>query len=154
MMLRRNTNPRVILFTVSKPLAAVWDKANVTNIDWVLCRCCEMSESFCPPKLESYHYYLLFLMFGFGFCFFKVHLFFWLHPVSCGILVPQPGIEPASPAAEPRNLHHWTTREVPTCLFLICVEHLPLDRLKYSILWSRVYHYWPTVGRQGHWGRV
>ena len=31
----------------------------------------------------------------------------------CGILVPQPGIEPAPPALERGRLHHWTVREVP-----------------------------------------
>lgn len=31
---------------------------------------------------------------------------------SCGILVPQPGIQPASPALE-GGLNHWTIREVP-----------------------------------------
>ena len=29
---------------------------------------------------------------------------FWLHPVACGTLVPQPGIKPASPALEGRVL--------------------------------------------------
>ena len=37
--------------------------------------------------------------------------FFWLHHVACGILVPQPGIEPVPPAAEARSLNHWTARE-------------------------------------------
>ena len=32
---------------------------------------------------------------------------------ACRILVPQPGIEPASPAVEMRGFHHWTAREVP-----------------------------------------
>ena len=31
----------------------------------------------------------------------------------CGILVPQPGIEPLPPAEEAQRLSHWTTREVP-----------------------------------------
>ena len=31
----------------------------------------------------------------------------------CGILVPQPGIEPMSPALKVQKLNHWTTREVP-----------------------------------------
>ena len=30
--------------------------------------------------------------------------FFWLHHVASGILVPQPGTEPASPALEARSL--------------------------------------------------
>ena len=39
------------------------------------------------------------------------------HCLSCpkahGLLVPQPGIELASPAFERQILNHWTTREVP-----------------------------------------
>ena len=33
--------------------------------------------------------------------------------VAYGILVPQPGIEPAPPALEGQSLNHWTTREAP-----------------------------------------
>ena len=33
--------------------------------------------------------------------------------MACGILVPQPGIEPMSPAVETQSLNHWTAREVP-----------------------------------------
>ena len=40
-------------------------------------------------------------------------LFFWPHHVASGILVPQPGAEPAPPALEVRSLNHWTTRQVP-----------------------------------------
>ena len=36
---------------------------------------------------------------------------FWPHHASCGILVSQPGIEPAPPAMEKWSLNHWTTRE-------------------------------------------
>ena len=32
---------------------------------------------------------------------------------ACGILFPQPGMEPASPAAEAWSLNHWTAKEVP-----------------------------------------
>ena len=37
---------------------------------------------------------------------------FWLHPIACGTLVPQPGIEPALPALEVQRLHHWIPGEV------------------------------------------
>ena len=40
------------------------------------------------------------------------HLFFWLHRVACGILIPQPGIELVLSAVEAWSLNHWTTREV------------------------------------------
>ena len=47
-----------------------------------------------------------------------VLVWFWLHRVARGILVPQPGMEPASPALGARSLNHWTTREVPRmCVF-------------------------------------
>ena len=35
-----------------------------------------------------------------------VCLFFWLCYVACGILVPQPGIEPTSPALKVWSLNH------------------------------------------------
>ena len=37
---------------------------------------------------------------------------------ACGILVPQPGIEPTPPAVEAQSLNHWTAREVPTPILL------------------------------------
>ena len=44
---------------------------------------------------------------------------FWPHSVACGILVPQPGIEPAPSALGAQSLNHWTGREGPQgCLFL------------------------------------
>ena len=33
--------------------------------------------------------------------------------LECGILVPQPGIEPTAPAVEALSPSHCTTREVP-----------------------------------------
>ena len=39
---------------------------------------------------------------------------FWLRLSVCGILVPQPEIEPVPPVAEAQSLNHWTAREVPT----------------------------------------
>ena len=50
-----------------------------------------------PEKLALNHFFRIFL---FG------------HMTS-GILAPQPGIEPMSPALEEWNLNHWTTRELP-----------------------------------------
>ena len=34
----------------------------------------------------------------------------------CGILVPQPGMEPSSPGIARWVLSHWTTKEVPHLL--------------------------------------
>ena len=44
---------------------------------------------------------------------------FWLHTVACGILVPQPGIKPVTPAVEAQILNHWTTREISQMSFFI-----------------------------------
>ena len=33
--------------------------------------------------------------------------------MACGILVPQPGIEPVPPAVESWSPNHWTARELP-----------------------------------------
>ena len=48
-------------------------------------------------------------------CFLNI---FWLCLVACGILVPQPGIEPLFPALEVQSLNCWHVREVPASLFL------------------------------------
>ena len=39
---------------------------------------------------------------------------------ACEILAPQPGIKPTSPALESEVFNHWTTREVPSVVCLIC----------------------------------
>ena len=39
--------------------------------------------------------------------------FLWPRCMARGILVPQPGIEPAPLAVEVWSLNHWTTREAP-----------------------------------------
>ena len=33
--------------------------------------------------------------------------------MACGILVPSPGMEPASPAVDVWSLNHWASREIP-----------------------------------------
>ena len=38
--------------------------------------------------------------------------YFWPHYVVCGILAPQPGIEPVPSALGARSLSCWITREV------------------------------------------
>ena len=42
------------------------------------------------------------------------HFFWWCHS-AYGILVPQPGIEPAPPALKVQSLDNWTAREVSVC---------------------------------------
>ena len=52
---------------------------------------------------------------------------------SCSMwdLVPWPGIEPRPPALGARSLSHWTTREVPRCIFFgyhwDCYHHVFID---------------------------
>ena len=50
--------------------------------------------------------------------------------VACGILVPQPGIQPGPLALEAWSLNYWTTREVPLLSFFklkrACVHAKPL----------------------------
>ena len=36
---------------------------------------------------------------------------YWPHHVACGILVPQPVIEPRSLGVRAQSPNHWTTRE-------------------------------------------
>ena len=48
------------------------------------------------------------LLFCFVFCF-----CFWLRYGACGILVPQPGIEPMPSAVKAWNPNYWTAREFP-----------------------------------------
>lgn len=43
-----------------------------------------------------------------------MHLFIYWPYMVCGILVPEPGIQPAPPALEGQGLSHWTTKEVPS----------------------------------------
>ena len=41
-------------------------------------------------------------------------LFFFATFAACGVIIPQPGIEPTLPAPKARSLEHWTAREFPT----------------------------------------
>ena len=45
--------------------------------------------------------------------------FLFFGRAACGILVPQPGIEPVPPALEAQSLNHWSTREVPGAPFYL-----------------------------------
>ena len=49
----------------------------------------------------------------FYFILFYFILFFWPHCMACRILIPRPGIEPASPALGVQSLNHWTAKEIP-----------------------------------------
>ena len=65
----------------------------------------------------------------------KIFLFnfnfnFWLHCAACGILVPQPGIEPVPPALEVQSLNYRSAKEVPSLLFLYSVLGIPYTSFK------------------------
>jgi len=42
-----------------------------------------------------------------------------LHCATCGVLVPQPGIEHQPSVVKVKSPKHWTTREFPRCSILI-----------------------------------
>ena len=50
----------------------------------------------------------------------------WPQCVACGILVPQPRIEPATPEVEVQSVNHWTAREVPLLHFFLWLNHTSL----------------------------
>ena len=50
--------------------------------------------------------------------------------MACGILVPQPGIEPAPLALEVQNLNHWTAREVPLVPFLVNLMNWNIEHIE------------------------
>ena len=57
------------------------------------------------------------IFFNIGLPFFPfIFTYLALHP-ACGILVPQSGIEPKTPALQTRNPNHLTAREVPWVAF-------------------------------------
>ena len=55
-----------------------------------------------PAQSETPIYVLYFII---------IIIIFWLHHMTCRILVPQPGIEPAPLAAKAQSPNHWTAKE-------------------------------------------
>ena len=66
----------------------------------------------CSFYLHNYITILLNIFFSF---------IFWPFHMVCGLLVPQPGIEPMDPLHWKHSLSHWTTRAVPN---YPCIIHL------------------------------
>ena len=56
---------------------------------------------------------------------------------ACGILVPQPGIEPTSPAVEAQSLNHWTTSEVSRFILLNLILHDSIIHSHKKFKWYR-----------------
>ena len=69
--------------------------------------CCCPSFLITAILLGVTRHFILFLI-----CIFLVLFCFGLHHTACGILVPQPGIEPGPSAVRARSLNHWTAREL------------------------------------------
>ena len=63
------------------------------------------------PFLGTFHVCLFFIFFG---------------PTACGILAPQPRIEPMPPALEVWSINHWTPREVSPVHFFANDAAFPL----------------------------
>ena len=75
----------------------------------------------------------------------SLSLFFTFFPIfchaACGILVPQPGIEPVPPTVEVRCLNHWTAREVPLLSSLAQWFHSHV----FFFLWFFKYFLWLNI---------
>ena len=72
---------------------------------------------------QSFFFFLTFH--GFRFVIFVV-VVLWLYYVARGILVPQPGIEPASPVVEAQIPHRFLTIGLPgKYLSLILIKQFP-----------------------------
>ena len=52
------------------------------------------------------------------FFFFFLIFTFWSSHTACGVLVPQPGIEPVPFALKAQGPEHWTIRKVPKKIYL------------------------------------
>ena len=50
-----------------------------------------------------------------------IFIAFWLHPKACGILVPQPGIEPAPPVSAVQNLPPGSPQKPLYCLLKVII---------------------------------
>ena len=64
--------------------------------------------------------------------------FFWPRHRACGILVPQAGIEPASPPLEAWSFNHWTAREVPLVCFLQVTKNCGYNFSKSDIIYIEI----------------
>ena len=51
-------------------------------------------------------------------CAFSIHFGFFgrAHHAICGLLVPQPEVQPECPALDSQSPNHWTTKEVPSSI--------------------------------------
>ena len=66
--------------------------------------------------------------------FWLVFVLLLLHGLACGILVPQPGIEPGPSTVEARSPTHWSAREFPYSVFCVVCVYLLFHALTNVIL--------------------
>ena len=52
-----------------------------------------------------------------------MYIYFWLHCVACGILVPWSGIETVPSLVEVEALNPWTTREISDVFFITLYKY-------------------------------
>ena len=57
-----------------------------------------------------------------------IHIF-WPCLEACGILVPQPGVEPMPPAVEAQHLSHRMAREFPETQFNFCLTLVQFEQV-------------------------
>ena len=89
-----------------------WNTFGLSEFYWqeAAWESCSAANTCCFSLFHKGSYYVpLPLFYLFTYLFF----IFWPCCMAFGILVPWPGIEPASPAGEAWSLNNWTTREVP-----------------------------------------
>ena len=105
--------------------------------------------NFQSGETKKYLYSAIFLFFLSYILFYIIIIIIWLCCTTCGILLPQPGIEPVPPAVEMWSLNHRATKEVPTLPFFI--ESTPESCLKpklgYAILLLKILPWFPIVLR-------
>ena len=80
---------------------------------------CSFREIF-PYDFELHLFLFLLFFFYVNYLLYRGNIFF-SHRVACGILVPQPGLEPWTPARSP---NHWTAREFPRNNILFYIHSL------------------------------
>ena len=74
------------------------------------------SSRFSSIILEEFYSFMFYMSAYDPFIYLFIYLFIG-NLAACGILVPQPGIEPRSLVVKAQNLNHWTSREFPRFIF-------------------------------------
>ena len=105
------------------PLVGILDILNIcahrsSSFFWMALELCSRCTFDLFPFLKSYKRNALTVLLHMFASFFFFLIYFWSHYLACGILVPQPGVEPMHPTVKARSLNHWITVEVPMVAFV------------------------------------